>query len=90
MDKDEALKKLKKRIGLEDITMIRNHGKAIPQSKMKAGDLCLVFSGGKYIHLYPYIGSGKMIDCGNWSDKDKQIAKRKASPCKVIVRYTGK
>ena len=91
MDKDEALKKLKKKIGLQDITLIRNHGKVIPQSKMKAGDLCITYDkNDKATHIYPYIGNGKMVDCGNWSDKEKQIAKRDASPCKAIIRYKGK
>lgn len=90
MDKEKALKELKKKIGLNDIKLIRNGGKVIPQSKMKAGDLCITYdSKGNATHIYPYIGSGYMIDCGNWKDKKKQIAKRKASPCKVIIRYTG-
>lgn len=90
MDKDKALVQLQKKIGLKELKLIRNSGKTIPQSKMKAGDLCLVFEGKKFIHIYPYIGDGYMIDSGHWSDEKKQIAKRKASPCKVIIRYTGK
>ena len=91
MDKAKALKELKTKIGLNDIDLIRNGGKTIPQSMMKAGDLCITYdSKGKATHIYPYIGNGYMIDCGHWSSVNKQIAKRKASPCKVIIRYTGK
>lgn len=90
MDKDKAVKQLQKKIGLKDIKLIRNKGSVIPQEKMKPGDLCLVFDGKKFVHIYPYIGDGYMIDSGHWSDTSKQIAKRKASPCKVIIRYTGK
>lgn len=91
MNKDEALKELKEKLGINDIALIRNGGKTIPQTKMKAGDLCITYdSKGEATHIYPYIGNGKMIDCGNWSNKAKQIAERDASPCKVIIRYTGK
>lgn len=91
MDKAKALKELKKKIGLNDLDLIRNGGKTIPQSKMKAGDLCITYdSKGKATHIYPYIGNGRMIDCGHWKDEAKQIAERAASPCKVIIRYTGK
>ena len=91
MNADDALRQLRKKIGLKDLQLIRNGKKTIPQSKMKAGDLCLVYDkNNKCIHIYPYIGNGYMIDCGGWSDTSKQIAKRKASPTKVIIRYTGK
>ena len=87
MNADKALAQLKKKIGLKNLRLIRNGKKVIPQEKMKAGDLCITYdSNGKATHIYPYIGNGKMIDCGNWADKEKQIAKRKASPCKVIIR----
>ena len=90
MDKTKALKELKKKIGLNDIALIRNSGKNIPQSQMKAGDLCLCYTKGKYYHIYPYVGNGYMIDCGNWSNKAKQIAKRKATSAQVVIRYIGK
>lgn len=91
MNSSDALAQLRKKIGLKDIQLIRNGKKNIPRSKMKAGDLCLVYDkNNKYIHIYPYIGNGYMIDSGHWSDTSKQIAKRKASACKVIIRYTGK
>lgn len=87
MNKDEALKKLKKKIGLNNITLIRNSGNVIPKSKMKPGDLCITYDAkNKATHIYPYIGNGKMIDCGHWKDEKKQIAERDASPCKVIIR----
>ena len=91
MNASDALAQVRKKVGLKDIQIIRNGKKNIPQSKMKAGDLCLVYDkNNKYIHIYPYIGNGYMIDAGGWSDVSKQIAKRKASACKVIIRYTGK
>lgn len=91
MNYKKAIKLLREKIGMKDIDLIRNNGKVIPQSKMKAGDLCITYdSNGKATHIYPYIGNGYMIDCGNWSDKKKQIARRKASPTRAIIRYTGK
>lgn len=91
MNAEDALKQLRKKVGLKDLQLIRNGKKTIPQSKMNAGDLCLVYDkNNKCIHIYPYIGNGYMIDSGGWSDTSKQIAKRKASPCKVIIRYNGK
>lgn len=90
MSDKEALKYVREKIGLHDLQVIRNGGKAVPNSKKKAGDLCMVFSGKKYVHIYPYIGNGYMIDAGHWSNKDKQIAKRKATAAQVVIRYTGK
>ena len=91
MNETTALKQLREKIGLKDLQIVRNNKKVIPQSKMKPGDLCLVYdSNNKCIHIYPYIGNGYMIDAGGWSNVSKQIAKRKASACKVIIRYTGK
>lgn len=91
MNKTKALKLLREKIGIDDIDLIRNNGKVIPKSKMKPGDLCIIYdSNNKATHIYPYIGDGYTIDCGNWSNKAKQIAKRKITPCKTIIRYTGK
>ena len=85
----DALKMAQKAVGCKDIKIIRNKN-GIPQSKLKAGDACLNFSGNTYKHLFLYAGNGKMVDCGRWSNKDKQIAVRKAMSCKVAIRYVGK
>lgn len=89
----EALAIARKHIGLTDIKVIRNNKKVVPQSKMKAGDIGLNFSGNKYKHCFFYIGNGKMADAQGSSGKvpnDKQIAIRKACSAKVVIRYIGK
>ena len=86
----DALATLRKKIGLNDIQVIRNGKSAIPQSWLKKGDICLQYKGNTYVHTFPYIGDGYTIDCGNYKDTNKQIAKRKAPACKVAIRYTGK
>lgn len=87
--KADALKMAQKAIGYKDIKIIRNR-KGIPQDKLKPGDACLNFSGNTYKHLFLYAGNGKMVDCGHWSSKKKQIAVRKAISCKIAIRYMGK
>lgn len=89
VSKEEALKLAQKAIGCKEIKIIRN-SKGIPQEKLKAGDACLNFNGNTYKHLFLYAGDGKMVDCGNWSNKKKQIAVRKALTCKIAIRYIGK
>lgn len=81
-----ALSRAKKLFGIKDIKVIRNK-KAIPQSKLQAGDICYYFVGSTCQHAFLYIGNGKMIDANSLKDG---IAVRKAMPCKVAVRYTGK
>lgn len=91
---DEALKIAQKRLGLKNITVIRNK-KGIPKEKWKAGDICLLFSGSTYIHTFYYMGNGKVADSTGSSGKipnDQQIGIRdyKKYSAKVIVRYNGK
>ena len=84
----------KKYSGLSSIKVIRNK-KGIPKSEWKAGDICLQFSGSKYVHTFYYMGNGKVADSIGSSGKvanDKQIAVRsyKKYSAKIIIRYTGK
>lgn len=81
-----ALSRANKLFGIKNIKVIRNK-KAIPQSKLQAGDICYYFVGSTCQHAFLYIGNGKMIDANSLKDG---IAVRKAMPCKVAVRYTGK
>lgn len=83
----EALATARKHIGLTDIKVIRNGGKTISTSKLKAGDICMYFKGNQYIHTFFYIGDGKMIDCTSSSDS---IKTRTALAPKVAIRYVGK
>lgn len=87
----EALAIAKKRLGLNELTIIRNKS-GIPKAQWKAGDICLQFSGSTYKHMFYYMGSGKVADAGNYKSVSSQIAVRDASSysAKIIIRYTGK
>lgn len=82
----EALSLARKYFHLTDIKVIRSKS-TIPQSKLKAGDLCYHFSGNTCQHAFVYVGDGKMIDANSVKDP---IAKRKAMSCGVAIRYIGK
>jgi cell wall-associated NlpC family hydrolase len=88
-----ALKIVKEKSGLKDVEVIRNNGDVIPQSKLKAGDICMNYKGKKYQHTFLYLGNGKMVDAQGSSGKistNNQIKVRKAVNAKVAIRYTGK
>lgn len=57
----EAKKIASNAVGI-DVEVIRNGGKAIPQSKLKKGDICSYFIGEKYQHTFFYMGDGKIAD----------------------------
>ena len=92
----EALKIAKSHIGLDDIQVIRNNGKAIPKSKAKAGDIALLFDGNTYKHTYFIMSDSKVADSTGSGSKENQIRAdrnfdgRYVSGMKVIIRYTGK
>ena len=85
-----ALKIAREHIGLNDIKVMRNSKKNVPQSQWKAGDIGLNFSSNKYQHTFFYIGNGKMIDAENVSKTANQIKERNAVSAKIIIRYIGK
>ena len=85
----EALRLARNYLGIHNIKVIRNR-KGIPQSQLRAGDMCYYYQGGYCKHAFFYIGNGKMIDANSYKDPAKQIAIRKAMSCKVAIRYTGK
>ena len=84
---------MRKCLGINSVKVIRNK-KGIPQSSLKAGDICGRYSSkGKFEHAFVYLGGGKMADCRGSNGKvpnDKQISVRKAQVAKVAIRYTGK
>ena len=85
----EALKIAQKCIGLKDVKVIRNGGKAIPQSKLSKGDVIAYYDGSKFLHAMLYVGNGKMAECT--SSKTPNIGYgRKCPTVKVAIRYIGK
>jgi surface antigen/cell wall-associated NlpC family hydrolase len=87
-DKD-ATKIVREALGNNDFICFKR-SKGVPQSLLKAGDICLYYKGSKYQHTFPYIGGGQMIDCTSVSNVNNQIKQRKALTPKVVIRYTGK
>ena len=90
----DATKMAQNALKCKDIKVIRNK-KGIPKSEWKAGDLCMMFSGSKYVHMFYYMGNGKIADAigsNGKVPKDKQIAVRdyKKYSAKMIIRYIGK
>ena len=80
------------------VTVIRNGGKAIPVSSLKAGDICCLYSGGTAEHIFYYMGNGKYSDSnttgGIGSAKniraDLDLSSSVKSKLKLAIRYTGK
>lgn len=93
----KALKLAQDATGVEDLKVIRNGGKNIPKNKLKKGDICAIWSNGKYQHVYYYMGSGKLSDCSNRNSsgmkgdiKANVDFDGRYKNVKVVLRYTGK
>ena len=85
----EALKIAQKCIGLTDLKVIRNGGKAIAKSNLKKGDIISYYDGSKYLHTMLYVGDNKMAE--STSSKTPNIGYgRKCPTVKLAIRYTGK
>lgn len=91
----EALKLAQKFIGIKDIQVIRNNGKAIPKSKAKAGDIALLFDGNTYKHTYFIMSDSKVADSTGSGSKanniraDRNFDGRYVNGMKVLIRYNG-
>lgn len=87
----EALAIAKKRLGLSELTIIRNKS-GIPKAQWKAGDICLQFSGSTYKHMFYYMGNGQIADSSRTKAVADNIKVRSYSnySAKIIIRYTGK
>lgn len=86
----EATSIVQNYVGIKKIKVIRNKN-GIPKSQWKPGDICLKFSGSKYVHTFYYMGDGKVCDSTSTKNNSRQIAVRsyKNYSAKVIIRYTG-
>ena len=91
----EALKIARQYVGMNEITVIRNNGKAIPKSKTKPGDIGLLFDGSVYKHTFVIMSNNKIADSTGSGAKANHIRAnrtfdgRYVSGLKVIIRYTG-
>lgn len=80
------------------VTVIRNGGKAIPQSMLKAGDICCLYKNGTAEHIIYYMGNGKYSDSnttggiGNAKNirADLTLSSSFKSKLKLAIRYNGK
>lgn len=86
-----ALAIAKKRLGINDIQVIRNKS-GIPKANWKAGDICLQFSGSTYKHMFYYMGDGNVCDSSRTKNTADNIKVRsyKNYSAKIIIRYIGK
>lgn len=92
----EALTIAQKALKLKDIQVIRNNGKAIPKSKMKPGDIALIFvNNDVYQHTYlvmsdEYISDSTRVDgFKNDISVNRAFKGRYVDGAKVVIRYTG-
>ena len=93
----EALKITQNAMGIKDIQVIRNNGKAIPKSKAKPGDIALLINkDGSFQHVYLIMSDSKIADSTHGATKaddiraDRNFSGRYVSGMKVLIRYTGK
>ena len=81
-------------LGITQIQVISNGGKAIPASSLKKGDLILYFEGSTYTHLALYIGNGQITDSSRAHSPQVKYGVPYVYPdygvCKLAIRYTGK
>ena len=85
------------RVG-KKVKVIKNGGKAIPLSSLKAGDICMLYKGNKYYHTIYYMGNGKYAESnttgGIGNAKNIRADLSMSSTCKAnlkcAIRYNGK
>lgn len=80
------------------VKVIRNGGKALPLSSLKAGDICCLYNNGTAQHIIYYMGNGKYSDSnttggiGNAKNirADLTLSSSFKSKLKLAIRYNGK
>ena len=88
----DVLASMKKRIGVNDIRLIRNSNKAIPESMLEVGDLLMFYVGKTYKHMAVYVGNGKYADStsGRTPNIKTGVSYAKSGMnCLFAIRYTG-
>jgi peptidoglycan hydrolase-like protein with peptidoglycan-binding domain len=88
----EAIKIVQDKMDFNDVTVIRNNGKNVPQTKWQAGDIGLMFDGNTYKHMFFIMGAGKIADSsGRGGDGKNDIAIRSDDnyTARVLIRWTG-
>lgn len=89
----EAYKIAAEKIGVNDIEVIRNNGKAIPTSWIKAADICVLFNGSSYYHTILSEGGDKYGDCTSGRTDHIKVhnvmSEKTKNNVKMLIRYTG-
>ena len=86
----EATKIAQKYVGIKEVKVVRNKGKAIPVKDLKKGDVLLYFKGNTYFHTVLYIGKSKIAESNTTNPNIRYGVKLSPSYVKVAIRYTGK
>ena len=93
MSDANILADMKRRIGVNDLKLIRNGNKGIPQSSLMKGDALLYYGSDGYKHMADYIGNGKITDCSSGQTPNIKYGKSYSYSsdrvCKLAIRYTG-
>lgn len=91
---ETALQLAKDCLGITQIQLISNNGKAIPASALRKGDMIMYFEGKTYTHLAIYVGDGKITDSSRAHSPQVKYGVPYEYPdygvCKLAIRYTGK
>ena len=89
----EALKIAQEKIGIKDLKVVRNGGKAIPLSKLERGDILFLFNGETFHHVIFYMGDGKYADDTQHRTPNikagQELTDGKKKDIKLAIRYTG-
>lgn len=92
MSNADLLAFVKQRVGLNDITVIRNKS-GIPTSQLKKGDIIMYFDGSTFSHMAMYIGDGKITDSARGHSPQVKYGSSinwLGDKVKIAIRYTGK
>ena len=91
MTKAEILEAAKAKIGVNELTVLYNGGKAIAASELLPGDLVIYYDGNTYQHFATWIGNGLIADCSSGNSPAVRYGKKNIPywTIKVAIRYTG-
>ena len=91
----EATRLVQNALGIANIQVVSNGGGTpIPLSKLKAGDLLILYDGNEYAHMAYYMGNGKYADSARGHTPtilaNLTVSSSMQKQIKLAIRYTGK
>ena len=91
----EATRLVQNALGIANIQVVSNGGGTpIPLSKLKAGDLLILYDGNEYAHMAYYMGNGKYADSARGHNPtilaNLTVSSYMQKQIKLAIRYTGK